>query len=134
MSQDVKSISRTPPTMCSSDITRLTESEASMNSLEKCSKREKLLKLHGELTKKAHELMVVKNHDYAASDDPFRNFRTFGELGILVRMSDKVARLHSFVENKTLAVKDESVLDSCLDLINYSVLFIGYLEDGNKTT
>lgn len=131
MSQDVKFISKMPPTMCSSDIRESAESKASMSSLERSSKREKLLKLHQELTKKAHELMVVKNHDYAASDDPFRNFRTFGELGILVRLSDKIARLHSFVENGTLAVKDESVLDTCLDIINYSVLFYGYREDKN---
>lgn len=73
--------------------------------------------------------MVVKNHDYAASDDPFRNFRTFGELGILVRLSDKIARLQSFIENGELMVKDESVLDTVLDITNYAVLFYGYVEE-----
>ncbi len=94
--------------------------------------REKLLSVHDDLCQMAKNLMIIKNHDYAALSDPFRNFRLFGELGILVRLSDKLARLQSFVENGELKVKDESVLDTCLDLINYSVLFYGYLWDAGK--
>lgn len=88
--------------------------------------RDELLLLHTELTTSAKELMVAKNHDYAGTSDPFRNFRRFGLLGILVRLGDKLARLESFVENGELKVKDESVLDTVLDAINYSILFYGY--------
>ena len=81
--------------------------------------------------------MQKKNADYAGKggDEPFANFtrceamgicRT--EAGMLVRMTDKMSRLSSFVESGTLEVKDESVEDTCLDLINYSVLFYSYLQ------
>ena len=75
--------------------------------------------------------MVAKNHDYAGTNDPFRNFRRFGLLGILVRLGDKLARLESFVENGELKVKDESVRDTILFpyLVNYSILFQGYLKE-----
>lgn len=85
--------------------------------------------LHEELCHDAEKLMTVKNADYAIDTDPFRNFRMFGELGILVRMSDKLARLRTFSERGTLAVADESVRDTILDLINYAVLLYGYIED-----
>lgn len=85
--------------------------------------------LHEELCHDAEKLMADKNADYAIDTDPFRNFRIFGELGILVRMSDKLARLRTFSERGTLAVADESVRDTILDLINYSVLLYGYIED-----
>src|ERR1700733_11930416 len=91
--------------------------------------REDLLMMHDSLCKEAKNLMIQKNHDYAAEGDPFRNFRLFGALGILVRMSDKLARLRTFEETKSFAVKDESARDTVLDLINYSVLLHGFLLD-----
>lgn len=95
--------------------------------------RNDLLMLHTELTTCAKELMVAKNHDYASVDDPFRNFRLFGALGILVRLSDKLARLRSFLENGKLSVADESVRDTILDGINYNVLLMGMLiEQGGQ--
>lgn len=91
--------------------------------------REGLYELHKSLCFDAALLMADKNADYATETDPFRNFRMFGELGILVRMSDKLARLRTFSERGTLAVSDESVRDTILDLINYAVLLYGYIED-----
>lgn len=94
------------------------------------SPRQSLYDLHVELCFYALRLMKDKNHDYASEDDPYRNFRTFGELGILVRLSDKLARLRSWTENKTLKVADESVRDTVLDAINYLILFEGYRNEG----
>jgi hypothetical protein len=91
--------------------------------------RDELLAHHRVLSDKARELMANKNHDYASTADPFRNFRRHGLQGILVRLSDKLARLESFVENGTLHVKDETILDTLLDIQNYSILFYGYYED-----
>ena len=88
--------------------------------------RQALYTLHRDLSAASLELMQKKNHDYASEDDPYRNFRTFGELGILVRLSDKLARLRSWTENQKLAVADESVRDTVLDAINYLVLFEAY--------
>ena len=94
--------------------------------------REDLRLLHEALCEEARQLMKAKNHDYACTEDPFRNFRTYGALGILVRLSDKEARLRSFIENGKLEVTNESVRDTILDLINYAVLFHGYLLDAQK--
>lgn len=90
--------------------------------------REELQEYHEALCNEARELMRRKNEDYACAEDPFRNFRMFGRLGILVRMSDKLARLRTFTERGTLSVKDESVRDAIVDLINYAVLFGAYDE------
>lgn len=93
--------------------------------------RKELFDSHDELCLSALALMEKKNVDYASEADPFRNFRTFGLLGIVVRMSDKIARLHSLVERGlgNNAVKDESYRDTLLDLINYAVIFAGYARE-----
>lgn len=99
--------------------------------------RDGLLEYHKMLCTRSFELMQRKNADYAGrgGDEPFANFtrcEAMGicktEAGMLVRMTDKMSRLSSFVESGTLAVKDESVEDTCLDLINYSVLFYAFLQ------
>ena len=88
---------------------------------------EALLAFHKKLTNEAHELMEIKNKDYGALNiDPFRNFRQFGRLGILIRMSDKLARLRTFLERGEFSVKDEGVRDTVRDVINYAVLFEAY--------
>lgn len=96
----------------------------------------RLFELHQSLCLNALELMKLKNQDYGGDTDPFRNFHTFGELGILVRLSDKMARLRTYCERGDLKVKDESVEDTILDAINYLVLLMGYIKReeiyGNK--
>lgn len=71
-----------------------------------------------------------KNSDYAGGkldDDAFANFRlsqmvgVTPERGILVRMSDKLARV-SVLLDQDAKVKDESIADSLLDLANYSLI------------
>jgi hypothetical protein len=105
--------------------------------------RQELLKHHQTLCSKAFALMQKKNADYAgrSGEEPFANFtrcESMGicktEAGMLVRMTDKMSRLSSFVESGTLQVKDESVEDTCLDLINYSVLFYSYLQGKKNET
>ena len=89
--------------------------------------REEYLNEFHALTDKMREITAKKNNDYGGVVDPFKNFRTFGELGILVRMSDKFARLRTAIEEKReFAVAEESVEDSALDLANYALLFICY--------
>lgn len=99
---------------------------------------EKLFELHEKLSKDALKLMEGKNHDYrGGSGDPFANFRaslTLGidpRLGILIRMSDKLARISTFIHKGTLKVKDEGVRDTVLDLINYSVLLQAMIDEEN---
>lgn len=81
-------------------------------------------------------ITAAKNNDYAGSgDDPFKNFRLVGafgcvtpEQGFFTRMTDKMARISTFIQQGQLQVKDESVLDSLHDLANYCALFSGYLK------
>lgn len=94
--------------------------------------RERLFRLHDDMCKEAKSLMRKKNMDYGGDEDPFRNFRMFGTMGFLVRMSDKLARLRTFSERGKFDVQDEGTRDSLIDLINYSVLLQAYLNDGNK--
>ena len=95
--------------------------------------RTELLKLHDELTQAGKALMERKNADYGANADPFANFRMSTllhlppELGVLLRMQDKMARLVSFIEKGELKVKEEGWKDSIIDVVNYSVLLCGLL-------
>jgi hypothetical protein len=96
-----------------------------------------IIATHQRLADKARQLMESKNHDYrGGTGDPFANFRgsvTFGInpiIGIMLRMQDKMMRIRTFAEKGQLQVKGEGVEDAILDLINYSVLIAGMVEDG----
>lgn len=90
---------------------------------------------HNHATARMHDITLAKNADYTGTgDDPFANFTRVEAMGIcsteqgfLTRMTDKMARLSSFVQRGTLMVKDESVVDSALDLANYCILFAAYV-------
>ena len=95
--------------------------------------REELFNLHKEMCTFALDLLKKKNSDYAGSDgnNPFAE--SLGicstEQAFLVRMTDKMSRLSSFASKGKLDVEDESVYDTLVDLINYSVLLAGYLKN-----
>lgn len=97
--------------------------------------RAELYDLHYELCERALELMRCKNSDYADGDDPFRNLHGSYLVGVepkravLVRLCDKLSRLATFVQHGDLQVKDESVEDTLLDVINYAVLLAGMMHD-----
>lgn len=95
-----------------------------------------LLSLHKQLSGEACKLMETKNHDYTSgSADPFANFRASEAIGVssklalLVRMLDKLKRMQTFAEQGQLKVKDESVRDAVIDIINYAVLFYGLTKE-----
>jgi hypothetical protein len=100
--------------------------------------KEKLFKFHKEITETAFSIMERKNKDYASEDDPYLNFRAaenFGihpVKGIVLRTSDKLARISNFVDNGNL--QNESVYDSILDIINYAVLMYGLIKQDNDLT
>jgi hypothetical protein len=80
--------------------------------------RSRLLAMHRELCEEARGLSERKNHDYSGGKDdslPFLNFtrcESMGicktEAGILVRMTDKMSRLSTFVTTGEFKVKDEA--------------------------
>jgi hypothetical protein len=87
------------------------------------------------MTAECLEIMKAKNADYTGGGDPFANFKmieTLGipaELGILIRMMDKIQRVRSFAVNGELQVKNESVMDALEDIINYAILCAGVIKD-----
>ena len=91
--------------------------------------RTQLIPFLKRLQKEELDLISTKNKDYGAEEDPFANFQWFGELGFLVRMSDKLMRLKHILENREMNVKDESVKDTLMDLSNYANLLIAYLSN-----
>ena len=90
--------------------------------------REEYLREFKALTAKMLEITTAKNNDYGGASDPFKNFRSFEELGILVRISDKMARLKTAIVEKRKFEVDESLKDTALDLANYALLLICYME------
>ena len=86
------------------------------------------------IVKKAKSLCDNKNIDYAQQQEPFSNFQMVEALkicetatGILVRISDKIARIANLLKrNGKIAVSEEKLEDTMLDLINYSIILLSY--------
>lgn len=68
-------------------------------------------------------LFKKKNQDYGDA------FATYGPIGVLVRMGDKISRLQSITRSGINLVDDESLRDTLLDLHNYSAMAIMLLDD-----
>ena len=104
--------------------------------------RDELLEIHRELCHTAVELMKKKNADYAGNDglEPFANFTRVESMGIcstesgmLVRLTDKMSRLSSFLRSGKMQVTDESFNDTCIDVINYMVLLVAYMREKEES-
>jgi len=63
----------------------------------------------------ALELFTRKNKDYGDA------FATFGLIGVLVRIEDKIKRALTIQHNQVTLV-DESIRDTLLDLHNYAAM------------
>ncbi len=68
-----------------------------------------------EIQAEALELFTRKNKDYGDA------FATFGLIGVLVRIEDKIKRALSIQKNKITLV-DESLRDTLIDLHNYAAM------------
>ena len=67
------------------------------------------------------DLYARKNRDYGNSFD--KSMDKFGMVVSVIRMGDKVNRLHSLVKKKGEAeVKDESIADTFMDLACYAIM------------
>jgi hypothetical protein len=76
-----------------------------------------------EIQKNAKELFIKKNADYGDA------FATFGIIGILIRIQDKINRSITINKNKITLVEDESMKDTLLDLHNYSAMGLMLLNE-----
>lgn len=79
------------------------------------------------ITNEMNLIYTQKNHDYG--DSFGKQFEKYGLQSSVIRLSDKFSRLEKLAtaENK---VKDESIIDTLLDMANYCIMTI--IEMNNK--
>lgn len=75
--------------------------------------------------KEMKETLVKKHADYGNE-----NLKKYGEKGIIIRLSDKMARLDNIY--KGAEMQTDSHKDTYMDIIGYAVQAIIMLEDDNK--
>jgi len=71
----------------------------------------------------AKALFEKKNVDYGDA------FATYGTVGVLVRLGDKIHRLQSISKNGIQLVNDEKLRDTLIDLHNYAAMGIMLLDE-----
>ena len=71
-----------------------------------------------QVQKEGLALFKRKNEDYGDA------FATYGPVGVLVRIGDKISRLISIEKRGIKLVDDESLKDTLIDLHNYSAMAI----------
>lgn len=95
------------------------------------------------ITSKMAETYEKKNHDYGDSFD--KSLDKFGLIASVVRMGDKMNRIESLI-NKSIQnpaypsvsvkdvnlVKDESIKDTLLDLANYAIMTVMWMDNQKK--
>lgn len=74
------------------------------------------------LTRQMLETFKKKNADYG--DSTTQTFKEFGLTSYAIRLNDKLNRIKSFCKNGELEVKDESCIDTLLDIANYCLLAV----------
>ena len=86
------------------------------------SRVEQLIKVQ----KEGLNLFEQKNRDYGDA------FATYGAVGVLVRIGDKIMR-HQNITNKGITlVNDERLRDTLIDLHNYAAMAIMLLDEEEK--
>jgi hypothetical protein len=73
----------------------------------------------------ALELFRRKNKDYGDA------FATFGLIGVLIRIEDKIKRALTIQQNQITLV-DESIRDTLIDLHNYAAMALMLTDESNE--
>lgn len=71
----------------------------------------------------ARQLFEKKNKDYGDA------FATYGQVGVLVRIGDKIQRLQSIHKRGITLVEDEKMRDTLIDLHNYAAMAIMLIDE-----
>ena len=82
-----------------------------------------------DITKDMTELYERKNKDYGNSFD--KTLNEFGIVAGLIRLNDKMNRVKS-IYDKDVSVKDESLEDTLIDLANYAVMTLMWINNKNE--
>lgn len=75
------------------------------------------------------ETYVRKNHDYGNSFD--KSLDKFGLVASVVRIGDKMNRIESLVQKEAM-VQDESIRDTLLDMANYAIMTVMWVDNQKK--
>lgn len=87
---------------------------------------------HEAICKELTSIYEAKNKDYGDSFD--KSFEVYGMSMPCIRLNDKLNRLVAISKaNGVIAVNNESVIDTLLDLANYSIMTIMAIQD-NKSS
>jgi hypothetical protein len=71
----------------------------------------------------AFELFKKKNADYGDA------FATYGPVGVIVRMGDKIQRLVSVSKDGVTLINSESLRDTLIDLHNYAAMAVMLIDE-----
>jgi hypothetical protein len=71
----------------------------------------------------ARQLFEKKNKDYGDA------FATYGPVGVLVRIGDKIQRLQSIHKRGITLIEDEKMRDTLIDLHNYAAMAIMLIDE-----
>lgn len=72
---------------------------------------------------------VRKNHDYGNSFD--KSLDKFGLVASVVRIGDKMNRIESLIQKEAM-VQDESIRDTLLDMANYAIMTVMWMDNQKK--
>ena len=73
--------------------------------------------------KEALDVFKRKNADYGDA------FATYGHVGVMVRIGDKLSRYASVSRNGISCIKTETLRDTLLDLHNYAAMALMLLDE-----
>jgi hypothetical protein len=76
-----------------------------------------------EIQRQAYELFAKKNRDYGDA------FATYGTVGVLVRLQDKLHRAMSVSKQGVHIVQDETLRDTLIDLHNYAAMALMLMDE-----
>jgi len=76
-----------------------------------------------QIQQEALELFTKKNIDYGDA------FATYGVIGVLMRIEDKLKRSISITKNGANLVQDERIRDTLIDLHNYAAMALMLIDE-----
>lgn len=85
------------------------------------------IKRHKEICEQLNAVYTEKNTNYG---DSFGiSVKKYGMIAALTRISDKFNRLEQLILTRSDGTKDESLIDTLLDLSNYCMMTVMEIED-----
>lgn len=81
------------------------------------------------ITQNMAKTYTAKNHDYGNSFE--QSLDKFGLVASVVRLGDKINRIESLTK-KEAQVKDESIKDTLLDMANYAIMTVMWMNKNSK--